>query len=64
LSQNTPEAMFLYHRGLIVAKGGDIGGARKALYQALSQNPYFEPLGTMVAMKMVQELGAVSASGK
>jgi len=64
LSQNTPEAMFLYHRGLILAKAGDIGAARKALYQALSQNPYFEPLGAMAAMKMVQELGAVSASGK
>jgi tetratricopeptide (TPR) repeat protein len=64
LSQNTPEAMFLYHRGLILAKAGDIGGARKTLYQALSQNPYFEPLGAIAAMKMVQELGAVSASGK
>jgi tetratricopeptide (TPR) repeat protein len=64
LSQNTPEAMFLYHRGLILAKAGEIGEARKALYQALSQNPYFEPLGAVAAMKMVQELGAVAASGK
>jgi len=64
LSQNTPEAMFLYHRGLILAKAGDIGGARKVLYQALSQNPYFEPLGAVAAMKAVQELGAVSASAK
>jgi tetratricopeptide (TPR) repeat protein len=62
LSQNTPEAMFLYHRGLILAKAGDIGGARKALYQALSQNPYFEPLGAVEAMKMVQELGSVPAA--
>jgi tetratricopeptide (TPR) repeat protein len=64
LSQETPEAMFLYHRGLILAKAGDIGGARKALYQALSQNPYFEPLGAITAMKMVRELGSVSASVK
>jgi tetratricopeptide (TPR) repeat protein len=64
LSQETPEAMFLYHRGLILAKDGDIGGARKVLYQALSQNPYFEPLGAMTAMKMIQELGSVSASAK
>jgi tetratricopeptide (TPR) repeat protein len=64
LSHETPEAMFLYHRGLILAKAGDIGGARKALYQALSQNPYFEPMGAAAAMKMVQELGAVSASVK
>jgi tetratricopeptide (TPR) repeat protein len=64
LSQNTPEAMFLYHRGLILAKAGEIGEARKALYQALSQNPYFEPLGAVAAMKMVQELGSISANGK
>jgi tetratricopeptide (TPR) repeat protein len=64
LSQDTPEAMFLYHRGMILAKAGDIGGARKVLYQALSQNPYFEPLGAVTAMKMVQELGSVSLSAK
>jgi tetratricopeptide (TPR) repeat protein len=63
LSQNTPEAMFLYHRGMILAKAGDIGEARKALYQALSQNPYFEPLGAVAAMKMVQELGSVPVAG-
>ncbi len=64
LSQNTPEAMFSYHRGLILAKAGEIGEARKSLYQALSQNPYFEPMGAVAAMKMVQELGAISASAK
>jgi tetratricopeptide (TPR) repeat protein len=64
LSQNTPEAIFLYHRGLILAKAGEIGEARKALYQALSQNPYFEPLSAVEAMKMVQELGSIAASGK
>jgi len=64
LSQSTPEAMFLYHRGMILAKAGDMGEARKTLYQALSQNPYFDPLGAVTAMKMVQELGAVSTTGK
>ncbi|MGD0295553.1 MAG: tetratricopeptide repeat protein [Bryobacteraceae bacterium] len=64
LSQNTPEALFFYHRGLILAKGGDIGEARRTLYQALSQNPYFDPLGAVVAMKMVQELGSVAVGGK
>jgi Flp pilus assembly protein TadD len=59
LSQNTPESIFLYHRGLILAKAGDVEGARKALYQALSQNPYFEPLGAVSAMQAVKELGAV-----
>jgi len=64
LSQNTPEAMFLYHRGVILAKAGDIGDARKVLYQALSQNPYFDPRGAEAAMKMVKELGAVAVDGK
>jgi tetratricopeptide (TPR) repeat protein len=64
LSQNTPEALFSYHRGLILAKAGDIGEARKALYQALSQNPYFDPIRAVDAMKMVQELGSVAVSGK
>ena len=64
LSQNTPEAMFLYHRGMILAKAGDIGEARKVLYQALSQNPYFDPLGAVAAMNMVQEVGAISLSVK
>lgn len=64
LSQNTPEAMFLYHRGQILAKAGDIGGARKVLYQALSQNPYFDPIGANVVMKEVQELGAAAAAGQ
>jgi tetratricopeptide (TPR) repeat protein len=64
LSQNTPEAMFSYHRGLILAEAGDIGEARKALYQALSQNPYFDPIRAVGAMKMVQELGSVAVGGK
>jgi tetratricopeptide (TPR) repeat protein len=64
LSQNTPEAMFFYHRGMILAKAGDIGEARKVLYQALSQNPFFEPLGAAAAMKMIQELGAVPVGEK
>jgi tetratricopeptide (TPR) repeat protein len=64
LSQNTPEAMFLYHRGLILAKAGDPGEARKTLYQALSQNPYFDPLGAAAAMKMVQELGSAPIGAK
>ena len=64
LSQQTPEALFLYHRGMILAKAGDNGGARKLLYQALSQNPYFDPLASQIAMKEVQELGSVAASAK
>ncbi len=64
LSQNTPEAMFFYHRGVILAKAGERGEARKVLYQALSQNPYFDPRGAQTAMKLVQELGAMTAATK
>jgi len=62
LSQNTPEAAFHYHRGMILAKAGDMGGARKELYEALSQNPYFEPRASLAAMKAVQDLGALAAT--
>ena len=64
LSQNTPDAMFWYHKGLIYAKAGEIAIARTALYQALSQNPYFDPRASVEAMRMVQELGAIPAGGK
>jgi len=64
MSQQTPEALFSYHRGMILAKAGDMAGARKALYQALSQNPYFDPLGAAAAMQKVQELGSVTANAR
>jgi tetratricopeptide (TPR) repeat protein len=56
-SQNTPEAMFYYHRGLILAKAGDVAGARRLLYQAMSQNPNFDPLGAAAVLKASQDLG-------
>ena len=56
--------MFSYHRGLILAKAGDVGESRKALYHALSQNPYFDPIGALAAMKMVHEIGSVAVAGK
>jgi tetratricopeptide (TPR) repeat protein len=61
LSQNTPEAMFRYHRGMILAKAGETGEARKLLYQAVSQNAYFDPIGAPAAMKAIQELGSTPA---
>lgn len=64
LSQNTPEASFLYHRAMILAKAGEVGEARRMFYKALSQNPRFDPLGAVTAMKMVQELGSVAAAGR
>ena len=64
LSHETPEAAFLYHRGMILAKAGDVGQARKVLYQALSQNPYFEPRGAAAAMQAVRDLGSVAIGAK
>jgi tetratricopeptide (TPR) repeat protein len=63
LVRNTPEAMFLFHKGMICAKAGDIGPARKAFYQALSDNPGFDPRNAPIAIRMVQELGATSRDG-
>jgi hypothetical protein len=48
---------------MILSKAGDLGGARKELYEALSQNPFFDPKGALAAMKAVQDLGAMSAMG-
>jgi tetratricopeptide (TPR) repeat protein len=57
LKQNTPEAMFLYHKGVIYAKAGEMAAARTALYEALSINPNFHPVAAPAAVKMIQELG-------
>jgi tetratricopeptide (TPR) repeat protein len=59
LSQNTPEAIFLYHKGAIYAKAGDYAHAKTALYQALSISPDFHPLAAPVAEKMIRDLGSV-----
>ncbi len=57
LQQNTPEALFLFHKGLIYAKAGDAQTARLALYQALSTNPRFHPLYAVTAEQTVKSLG-------
>ena len=54
----TPEALFLYHKGLIEAKSGEIANARTSLYQALSLSPNFHPLAAPGAVRAVQELGS------
>ena len=59
LSRQTPEAMFLYHRGAIFAKAGEISIAKSALYQALSLNPNFHPLDAPAAVKLLKELGSL-----
>ena len=60
LARSTPEALFLYHQGAILAGAGENARARTALYQALSVNPNFHPLAAQAAQKMVQDLGSVN----
>ena len=59
LSRKTPEAMFLYHKGVIYAASRETATARTALYQALSLNPNFHPIESAAAMKRINELGSV-----
>jgi tetratricopeptide (TPR) repeat protein len=58
LSRQSPEALFLFHKGLIYGKCGNIQAARTALYQATSLNAYFHPLFAPMAMAAIQEYGA------
>ena len=62
VNPGTPEASFYYHKGVIFAKANEVGLARKFLYQALSQNPNFDPRGTLDALKWVQQLGEVAVT--
>ncbi len=60
MRQKTPEALFLFHAGMIAAKLGDRQTAQYDLYQALSTNAQFSPLYTPVAEQMICELGSQS----
>ncbi len=61
LSKNSPEALFLFHKGLIYGKLGDTQTARTALYQASSLNPNFHPIFAPVAVQAIQQYGATAA---
>ncbi len=61
LDYGTPEAVFLYHQGAILAGASQNARARTALYQALSMNPNFHPLAAPAAQVMVRELGSGGA---
>jgi tetratricopeptide (TPR) repeat protein len=58
LSHSTPEASFLYHKGMIYAQAGDRARAQLALYQAMSLNPNFDPMQTPIAEKTLADLGS------
>jgi tetratricopeptide (TPR) repeat protein len=58
LSHKTPEALFLFHKGMICAKLGDEQAARQTLYEALSLSANFHPIYAAQAVAKVNELGA------
>jgi tetratricopeptide (TPR) repeat protein len=55
LRLNTPDASILFHAGMIHAKLGQSGAAKKYLYRALSLNPYFHPTDAVVAAETLKE---------
>ena len=62
LAKNTPEALFLFHKGMICAKTGEIQEAKKALYSASSTSSKFHPILHTVAEAKIMELGSKSAA--
>ena len=62
LSQNTPEAVFHYHKAMIYEALGDRGVAKREFYSAASINPNFDPLQAPLAVKKIEELGAGPAT--
>ncbi len=58
LSQKTPEALFLFHAGMIHEKLGKRVDAQKLLYQALSLNPDFHPIYARVASETLTRIGS------
>lgn len=61
VSVKTPEALFLYHKGMIQAKSGEVSSARKTLYEALSVSPNFHPIYARSAEEEIQKQGAISS---
>ena len=57
LKQNTPDALFRFHKGMIYAKSGNGAIARQAFYEALSLSPKFDPMQATVAMETLRQLG-------
>jgi tetratricopeptide (TPR) repeat protein len=58
LKQNTPEALFRFHKGMIYSGAGDLGTAQQAFYEALSLSPNFDPVLAPVAEQRLKELGS------
>jgi len=56
LKWKTPDAMLLFHAGMIHARLGEWPAARKYLYQALSLNPHFHPIFSAEAADTLREM--------
>jgi cytochrome c-type biogenesis protein CcmH/NrfG len=62
LSQNTPESLFQFHKGMIEAKAGNRAAAQVALYTAMSMNSNFDVIAAPLATKTLAALGANAPS--
>jgi tetratricopeptide (TPR) repeat protein len=58
LKQNTPESLFLFHKGMIYLQAGDKGTAQQAFYEALSVSPNFDPILAPMAQQRLLDLGS------
>jgi tetratricopeptide (TPR) repeat protein len=58
LKQNTPEALFRFHKGMIYSRAGDPAVGQQAFYEALSLSPNFDPVLAPVAEQRLKELGS------
>jgi tetratricopeptide (TPR) repeat protein len=58
LKLGTPDAMFLFHAGMIHARLGDRVTAQEFLYRAVSLNPNFHPLYAKIATDTLAKLGS------
>ena len=63
LKQNTPEALFRFHKGMIYAKAGDQAVAQQSFYEALSLSPNFDPIFAPIAQQQLIELGGDRKTG-
>jgi hypothetical protein len=61
LALRTPDAQILYDAGMIDAKLGNRRVAQKRLYEALSLNPGFNPIGAKEAVATLKDLGSQPA---
>lgn len=60
---DTPEPNMLFHAGMIYAQVGDLKAARHYLSKALSLNPHFDPLASVIAGAKLAHLNRPAGAG-